>query len=231
MAVKTVARNNRVAAMLVLFVLCVAAAMAIVGCGEKKSETGETRVAVKSELAAGVDPMRSRTVTFSELVSMPEPPGVTQNDRRYEKARIPAFPNPLGLKEGDVVTVTGYLHSVTLMGDGDYNLRISVSKDSADSFIVSEIPDDDDVSNGHLRGMVGAARDFIKKQILQGHDPARTPGTTLSDAPAIELTGQLFFSDRNVGQPIAADAQGLRRATNWQIHPGFDVSFASKTGQ
>jgi hypothetical protein len=212
------------------FALCVAAVLAIVGC-EKKSETGETRVSVKTGLAPGVDPMRSRTVAFSELVSMPEPPGVTPNDRRYEKARIPAFPNPLGLKEGDVVTVTGYLHSVTLMGDGDYNLRISASKDSADSFIVSEIPDDDDVSNSHLRGMVIATRDFIKKQILQGHDPARTPGTKLADAPAIELTGQLFFSDRGVGQPIAADSQGLRRATNWQIHPGFDVSFASKTGQ
>lgn len=231
MFVKPVARMDRVIALLVCYTLCVAAGMAMVGCGEKKPETGETRVSVKSGLAAGVDPMRSRTVAFSDLVAMPEPPGVTQNDRRYEKARIPAFPNALGLKEGDVVTVTGYLHSVTLMGDGDYNLRISASKDSADSFIVSEIPDDDDVSNGHLRGMVEAARDFIKKQILQGHDPERAPGTKLPDAPAIMLTGQLFFSDRNVGQPIVADAQGLRRATNWQIHPGFDVSFASKSGQ
>jgi hypothetical protein len=46
MAVKTVARTDRVVAALVSCALCVAAATAIVGCGEKKSETGETRVSV-----------------------------------------------------------------------------------------------------------------------------------------------------------------------------------------
>ena len=38
-----------------------------------------------------------------------------------------------------MVTVTGWLHVVRSMGDGDYNLRFSSQADSADHYIVSEI--------------------------------------------------------------------------------------------
>lgn len=206
--------------------VCAAFVFLCAGC-KKNADQNETRVAVKTGLPAGVDPMAPRTISLADLVAMPEPPGITANDPRYEKARIPAFSNPLGLKEGDAIIVTAYLHSITLMGDGDYALHFSATKDSADNYIISEIPDDDDVSNKHLRMMVDNARDFIKRQFLQGHDPARTPGTTLADAPAIEITGQLFFNDRSVG-PIAADRQGLHRASNWQLHPGYDISLAQK---
>jgi len=61
MAARTVGRTNRIVAALISYALCAAAATVIVGCGEKKPETGETRVSIKSSLARGVDPMRART--------------------------------------------------------------------------------------------------------------------------------------------------------------------------
>jgi hypothetical protein len=201
------------------------------GCGNKNESSGanvETRVAVKTGLPSGTDPNNSKLLTFADFISIPEPPGVVKNDPRYDKQRIPAFSNPQGVKEGDVVSVKGYIHVVTLMGDGDYNIRLTATPDSSDNYIVSEIPDDDDISDKTLRPMVIAARNFIKSQMLQGKDPSRQ-GTNI-DAPAyIQLTGQLYFSDNHVGDAPAPDKQGTHRATSWQIHPGLAIAFNPET--
>lgn len=211
------------------FLACVAC-MPLSGCRKEERGPDAARSAVKTSLPAGTDPTAARSISFADLTSLPDPPGVEKSDPRYEKARIPAFANTLGVKEGDVVKVGGYLHTVTLMGDGDYNLKFSSKADSADGYIVSEIPDDDDVSDRKVRSMVVAAREYVKSQILGGKDASRQ-GTVLENAPYVEITGQLYFGDAHVGEPIAADKQGLRRASNWQIHPGIGVSLATKSSQ
>jgi hypothetical protein len=216
--------------------LAIIIGFAAVGCGKKETSTGaagggasrETRVAVKTSLPSGTDPANAKSLTFAEFISIPEPPGVTKNDPRYDQERIPAFSNPLGVKEGDVVKVKGYLHIVTLMGDGDYNIRLSATPDSADNYITSEIPDDDDVADKKLRPMVIATREFIKAHLLQGKDPARGQGTNVTGPSYVELTGQLYFSDNHVGDAPAPDRQGLHRASSWQIHPGLAVTLATE---
>lgn len=213
------------------FVLPLALAVAIISNGCKKNESGgfkETRVAVKTGLPAGTDPNVAKLLTFADFVAIPEPPGVTKNDPRYDKQRIPAFSNPQGVKEGDVISVKGYIHVVTLMGDGDYNIRLTATPDSSDNYIVSEIPDDDDVADKTLRPRVIAAREFIKAHMLQGQDPSRQ-GSNVSAPAYIELTGQLYFSDNHVGDAPAADKQGTHRATSWQIHPGLAIAFNPET--
>ena len=213
------------------FALSIAIVLGIVSNGCKKNENGgfkETRVAVKTSLPAGADPNNAKLLTFAEFASIPEPPGVTKNDPRYDKQRIPAFSNPQGVKEGDVVSVKGYIHVVTLMGDGDYNIRLTAAPDSSDNYIVSEIPDDDDVADKTLRPKVIAAREFIKSHMLQGQNPSRQ-GTNISAPAYIQLTGQLYFSDNHVGDAPAPDKQGTHRATSWQIHPGLAIAFNPET--
>jgi hypothetical protein len=208
--------------------LCAVSVFAFSGCGSDKDKaTGgtETRESVKTGLPSGADPNQSRSLTFAEFASIPDPPGVTKNDPRYDKQRILAFPNPLNVKEGDVVSVRGYLQVVTLMGDGDYNFHFTAAADSPDNYAVVEIPDDDDVADRRLRLLVEKARDDLKARALSGKDPARTPGSKLSAPLYVEITGQLFFSDNHVGDAPAPDRQGLHRATNWQIHPGLKVAF------
>jgi len=209
-------------------VLCFAGAAALLlvqGCGHEERGPDAARAAVKTSLPADVDPNQPKTISFSDLASLPDPPGVTKNDPRYADARIPAFSNPLGVKEGDAVKIGAYLHRVTYMGDGDYNLRFSNSPDSADNYIVSEIPDDDDVPR-RIRPMVVAARKYLKGQILGGKEPAKA-GTDLNPAPYVEITGGLYFSDSHVGDPPAPDRQGLHRASSWQIHPGIGIATAT----
>lgn len=217
----------------IYFALSLAIVLGIIsnGCGKKNEGGGanrETRVAVKTGLPSGTDPNAAKLLTFADFISIPEPPGVVKNDPRYDKQRIPAFSNPQGVKEGDVIKVKGYIHVVTLMGDGDYNIRLTATPDSSDNYIVSEIPDDDDVSDKTLRPMVVAARDFIKAHMLQEKDPSRQ-GTNVATPAYIELTGQLYFSDNHVGDAPAPDKQGTHRATSWQIHPGLAIAFAPET--
>lgn len=205
---------------------CACLAIFTLGC-KKSGEANEARVAIKTSFPKGVDPMSPRALRFSDFVAMPAPPDVAKNDPRYEKARIPAFSNPLGLKEGDVVSVRGYLHRAAYMGDGDYNLRLNDSPTSADGCMVIEIPDDDDVDDKHVRGMIEMARGVVKAQILNGSEPSKQ-GTTPLDAPYVEIYGQLYFNDRSVGDPPRTDTQGNHRATNWEIHPGISIQVLPK---
>lgn len=214
----------------VLCVACVSCGLLLQGCKKKEQGPDAARAAIKANLPAGADPTSVRSLTFADITSLPDPPGVVKNDPRYENARIPAFSNSFGVKEGDVVKVAGYLHTVTLMGDGDYNLKFSAKPDSTDNYIVSEIPDDDDVTDRKVRGMVVAAREYVKSQFLGGKDASRQ-GTVLQDAPYVEITGQLYFGDSHAGEPITPDKQGLHRASNWQIHPGIGVMLTAKPSQ
>ncbi len=210
-----------------LILLCICTANVLCGC-KSGPDTGagiETRESVKSGLPAGADPNQSRPLTFAEFAAIPDPPGVAKNDPRYEKQRIPAFPNALGMKEGDVVAVRGYLQLVTLMNDGDYNLHFTAAVDSPDNYAIVEIPDDDDVTDRGLIPLIDNARDALKARALSGRDPARTPGTKIATPLYVEITGQLFFSDSHAGEAPVPDNQGLHRATNWQIHPGLSVRF------
>jgi hypothetical protein len=208
--------------------LCLACAplmLLMQGCDKEEHGPDAARSKVKTSLPDGIDPSQPRAISFADMAALPDPPGVTKNDPRYQKTRIPAFPNALGVKEGDAVKVGAYLHRVTYMGDGDYNLRFSNSPDSDDNYIVSEIPDDDDVPR-KLRPMVVAARNYLKSQILGGQEPSKQ-GTELKPAPFVEITGGLYFGDSHVGDPPTPDRQGLNRASSWQIHPGLGINTAT----
>lgn len=199
--------------------VCMLPMVAIAGCDRDRHESRES---IKSSLPAGADLNQARSLTLMDLGTLPEPPGVQKNDPRYEDARIPAFPNPLSLKEGDVVTVSGWLHVVRSMGDGDYNLRFSSQRDSADHYIVSEIPDGDDAPK-RLQPVIEDAREFVKTKVLDGKDPSKQ-GTTLKDPVYVQITGQLYFNDANPGNPPRPDAQGLQRSSYWEIHPGLKLA-------
>src|SRR5690242_1401813 len=86
-------------------VVCAGISCILLGCKPKEAGFTETRVSLKTSLPADSNPSQAKSLTFAEFISIPEPPGVLKNDPRYEKQRIPSFPNSLGVKEGDVVKV------------------------------------------------------------------------------------------------------------------------------
>ena len=91
-------------------------------------------------------------VAYADLVKLDDPPGVGKNDHRSRAARIPAFTNALGITEGDILTITGWLHRVVGESDGDYHIQISDSHDSQASFLIVEVPNPDPGSASKPRG-------------------------------------------------------------------------------
>jgi hypothetical protein len=91
---------------------------------------------------------------------------------------------------------------------------------------VSEIPDEDDVPP-QLRPMIEAARNFVKSKVLAGKEPSRQEAT-LPNPLYIQITGQLFFNDVSIGDDSRPDAQGLHRASRWEVHPGLVLAFSKQ---
>ena len=166
-------------------------------------------------------------MTFRDISRLAPPPGVMKNDPRYASARIPPFDNPLGAREGDIVSVRGWLHCVALSKEGSYNVHLTGSPHSFDQYVVIEFPDHERMADPTLRSPVQTARQFLKSQILAGKDPPRE-GALLGDAPYVQVTGQLFFNDAHVGDQPRPDKQGTHRASFWEIHPGLKIEFAPK---
>src|SRR5258708_15858513 len=71
---------------------------------------GVERWPIKTSIPPGADFLKAKPEQLSPLMKLKNPPAVKNNDAKFKDARIPAFQNTLGLKEGDFVSVTGYLY-------------------------------------------------------------------------------------------------------------------------
>jgi hypothetical protein len=97
---------------------------------------GVERWPIKTSVPAGADLSLGKSVSYADLAKLADPPDVQKNDHRYQSARIPMFTNALGVKEGDILTTTGWLHLVAGENDGDYHIQISDQQDSQASCVV-----------------------------------------------------------------------------------------------
>lgn len=107
---------------------------------------------VYAQLQPGVDrwsiktslPQKSKkkTLTLDQVLSLKDPIE-SYKSNPYDTIRIPTKVD-FGLKEGDIVTVSGWLHLVALENDakyhrdGDYHIQIRNSPDWADSCLIVE---------------------------------------------------------------------------------------------
>src|SRR5882724_10432821 len=75
---------------------------------------------IKTRLSTNADVKHAKAIEYGDLAKLDGPPGVTKNDARYQRERVPEFLNNVGVKEGDILTMRGWLHLVALETDGDY---------------------------------------------------------------------------------------------------------------
>jgi len=167
-----------------------------------------------------------RVVALDSLIGLPDPAGVKKNDPRYQDAFIPTFHNALGLQEGDMVKVTGWLHLVAYETDGDFHIQISDNEASGDHCLIVEVPYPTYVkSSPNLKKLCSAVRSLLKKNMLGGMDP--TPaGKILKKAFCVTVTGQLFYDDSHVGDPPRGK-RGMHAASLWELHPVTDIQPAT----
>lgn len=191
---------------------------------KKQIKPGVERWPIKTSVVANAD---QKTVALADLLKLPDPPGVAKDDHRYQSNRIPSFQNPLGLKEGDQITTSGWLHLVAGENDGDYHIQLSASKTSGDNCIVIEVPRGEPafVTDASLRTTVAQVRQTIRKEFLRGKEPSST-GSVLKQPVYVQVTGQLFYDDAHVGDPPRGK-KGMHAATLWELHPVAAIARAA----
>jgi hypothetical protein len=188
---------------------------------------GVERWPVKTSVPDGTNFSKATVVALADLLALPDAPGVTHNDNRFDSVRIPAqagdkFP------EGKLVTTTGWLHLVAGETDGDYHIQISDSASTGDHCLIVEVPNPDPkfTASADLQPKFAAVRDFIKARMLKGKDPS-PGGSVMQHQFQVTVSGILFYDDSHVGDPPRGK-KGMKAATLWELHPVTAMAFAPK---
>ena len=183
---------------------------------------GKARWPIKTS----VQPGTPKVVPLADLLTLADPPGVTKHDPRFQATRIPQFPNALGVQEGDLVTVIGWLHLVAGEDDGDYHIQVSYRPTSGDQCLIVEVPRPEPafVASGTVRQTARTVRDFIKSKLLHNQEPS-SRGSVMTHPVLVTITGQLFYDDAHVGDEPRGK-KGMKAATLWELHPVTAIGFA-----
>jgi len=168
-------------------------------------------------------------VSFDELVSLQLPPDprktTAKGDSTYQSKRYPPFPNPLGLREGSMVSLTGYLHLVAYENDGDYLIQISASPTDGNNGIIVKVPPESE-GPAELHRYFAAVRRFVRDRLLRGKEPS-SGGNVMDHPPYVEVVGQLFLDDSHLKGPPRGKRK-MKAATLWEIHPVVGIRFAPR---
>jgi hypothetical protein len=134
---------------------------------------GVERWPVKTSVPDGTNFSKAAQVALTDLLALPDAPGVGHDDAKYQSARIPAKAGDK-FSEGQLLTTTGWLHLVAGETDGDYHIQISDSDSTGDHCLIVEVPNPDPkfTASADLQPKFAAVRDLIKTKMLAGKDPS-----------------------------------------------------------
>jgi len=212
----------------VVLILCLAAGLQ---ARTYKPGSLKARWPVKTTLASGTSVTHPREVLLSDLIALPDAPGVAAQDARYTSTRIPEAVD--GLHEGDLVRTEGWVHVIAEDDDGDYHIQVTNSRTSGNRCFIVELPKDQSAfeKNAAQRARCAKLRPFLRTSLL--HDAGREPskgGNWMVGECYMSITGQLFFDDWHVG----GEARGVqpgghkgKAATLWELHPVTSIAFAA----
>ena len=198
--------------------------------GYAQLQPGIDRWSIKTSLP---QKSKKKTLTTEQFLSLKDP--ITKySSNPYDTVRIPNKVD-FGLKEGDIVTVTGWLHLVALENDakrhrdGDYHIQIRNSPVWSDSCLIVEVsfPDARFVKDPDLAKSCRMVREFISTKMLKGKEPG-TSGNKMSHPCHVTITGQLFFDAVHLGaskKGTNRGKQGMKSYTCWEIHPVTSIKF------
>ena len=172
-----------------------------------------------------------KKIDVRELLKLANPINESDKDK-FETRRIPTMMGKESLKEGDAISITGWLHLVALEDDsrkhrdGDYHIQVRTTSKWGDSCLVVEVPYPKFVSDARLKKKCETIRNFIRSKILGGKEP-EIEGTKLDKAVEVEIIGQLFFDAVHMNSEPRGK-RGMHSYTCWELHPIFDIKFAVK---
>lgn len=197
------------------------------------AKPGVARWAIKTSVLSDA---QLRTLSLDDLLGL-KLPTIPPKSATFDPntARIPGSV-PGVPHEGDLVTVTGWLHLVafesTKTGDEDYHIQLSGDQADGAHCLIIEAPNPDYVSDPALRAETTAIREWVRTNLL--HSASQQPsssGNVMTHVPYVEATGQLFFDATHAE---AADPgggrgkKGMSAVTTWELHPLTKLQFAPR---
>lgn len=208
---------------------------------------GKERWDIKSSVPAGANLDKPKRVKLTDLVKLKNPPGVTNKEKEFDSKRIPGFENPLGVKEGDLVSITGFLFLVaTEDNDCEYHIQISATVPDftaassshpviLDDCIIVEVARPDAFADPKLSKAAETTRAWIREKLkltsrTSGNEPSGG-GNMMQHPVFVRVSGQLFFDDAHLlkdGGSQPRGKHGLRTNTLWELHPVTAIDFAKQ---
>ncbi len=207
----------------------------------KEFTIGDNRWEIKTSISGRAFVDDDVVVSFEDFAALPDPVlNPKKNDPGYQKKFYPEFPNKPELREGDIVTVRGWLHLVALENDGDYRIQISDDPELGYQTIIARVPLNDSkfVKSPILRARLNdirqqlsvAATGFVYYVAREGGSnvlkrrEAAEAGTVIVPAMQVEVTGQLFY-DNGLISDAQKGKKGMRVVTHWTLHPVSNLKF------
>ena len=195
---------------------------------------GSDRWTVKTSVAVSAPFTTIRPIEMNLLETL-IPPVITSPKAAFENAWIPSELE--GLKEGQIVTTTGYVHYVQYKSDdSDYHIQMNNKPTNElqdlDPCVVVEVPHPMATNDADLSQKFAMVRKFLRDNCFGG----KAPKGKVDKVVKVQITGQLFFdvfhyfhnpndlgggrgSQLGTGLPMHA-------TTDWEIHPIIDIKLA-----
>ena len=142
-----------------------------VTAAELKPGSDKARWVMKTTVQSNA---KEHEVSLQGLLDLDQPPDAARANPNYLKQPYPAFKNSLGIKEGDIITITGWIHLVAGEPDGDYHIQVSGSRTNGDNCVVVEVPlpQAKFVKNTKVRQRATDVRAFIRTKLFKGKEPS-----------------------------------------------------------
>lgn len=183
---------------------------------------------------------KPKVAPLKKLLTLPLLPEKYSTDE-YSNKLIPETVAK-DLKEGMIVTTTGYIQLVALekdkeKKDGDYHIQMTLKQKWGDSCFIVEIPYPEFITNATLKILCEKNRDYIRKNIFKNEkmDPS-SGGKSVEKGVYVRVTGQLFYDAHHAGEMRNPDKlkrkyrgkQGdgpseMHSYTAWEIHPVTNI--------
>jgi hypothetical protein len=184
-------------------------------------QNGEDRWSIKTSVPRGAFTKGVLEVDLEALIDSPNPTLSKQQkaaiaNRRWAGRLLVSDKggDDLSLKEGDMISVEGFLYRARCQKDGDFHLEIGVTNKKSSHCLIVELPDPNQIADDVLRRSVVQAH-----QTLDGLDKGIFSGT--ASAVPVKITGQFFVDAHHIGAGDPGGGRGTKHcATNvWEIHP------------
>jgi len=186
-------------------------------------QTGEERWGIKTSLPAGALDRTAKQIDLESLMDLANPPLSTQQknaikDRRWTGRVTVADSdeNDISVREGDIVSIEGFLYRARCQRDGDYHLEVGVRNRMGSPCLIVEAPDPNQIESAALKERATEVRrnlNTLPSGIFTGGANARPV--------QVQIAGQLFLDAPHIRRGDPSGGRGTRHcATNvWEIHP------------